>query len=233
MAFQLSFRHGSGRVDLSVNELVLVGFGGRNNAHVEAHIAELSLQGLKPPHKTPCLYLVNPALLTQHSEITVYGDETVPEVEFVLFESRGQQFVTVGNDQCDLEVERVLSAEKGKNLCMKSLAQEAWLLSDVADYWDDLRLQLLCNGERLQDGSMSELLPPKSLFDLVAQDLGANHSGRVIFSGTIPLLAKVPPAPYELAISLSDSKHGRTIRHAFSVQRLGPLHDVEKSVAHP
>ena len=233
MAFQLSFLHDSGRVELSINELVLVGFGGRNSAHVEAHIAELALQGMKPPPKTPCLDQVNPALLTQHGEIFVYGDDTVPEVEFVLFASGGQQFVTVGNDQCDLEVESVLSAEKGKNICMKSLAQEAWMLNNVADHWDDLELQLLCNGVMLQKGSVSELLLPKSLFDLVAQDLGANHNGRVFFSGTIPLLAKIPPAPYDLAISLSDSKHGRTIRHTFSVQRLGPLHEVEKSVDRP
>ena len=231
MPIQLSFHYGSIPVDLAIDELFLVGYGGRNAAQVEAHIAELALLGMKRPHSTPCLYPVNPALLTQREEISVYGEDTVPEVEFVLFDLGGRKFVSVGNDQSDLEVERVLSAEKSKNLCMKSVAREVWALDEVADHWDDLRLQLLCRGKALQDGPVSELARPQTLFDIVTRDVGVNLGGRAIFSGTIPMAATVPPAPYDLQIRLTDPKRGKTIRHEFSVRRLGLLHGTEKAPA--
>ena len=134
MTFPISFHHDNGRVDVAVSELILIGFGGRDPVHVRAHIAEMAKLEVKPPPNTPCFYPVKPAILTQCDEITVYGDHTVSEVEFVLFASGGQQFVTVGNDQFDLEVERMISAEKSKNLCMKSLAKEAWSISGVLDH---------------------------------------------------------------------------------------------------
>lgn len=225
MAFPLSFHHGNGRVDVAVSELVLIGFGGRDPVHVRAHIAEMAMLGVKPPPNTPRFYPVNPALLTQSDEITVYGDNTVSEVEFVLFASGGQQFVTVGNDQFDLEVERLISAEKSKNLCMKSLAQEAWAISDVLDHWDKLQLLLFCNGCKIQEASVRELLHPQVLLDLVIKNCGASDGGRIVFSGTIPLLAKAPPTPYRLEIMLNDPISNRAIRHEFRVSHLSALGD--------
>ena len=52
MPFQLSFRHGCDHAGLSVKELILVGFGGRDDAQAEVHIAQMELQGVKLPRKT-------------------------------------------------------------------------------------------------------------------------------------------------------------------------------------
>jgi len=223
MTFPLSFHHGNGRVDVAVSELILIGFGGRDPAHVRAHIAEMAVLGVRPPPNTPCFYPVNPALLTQDDEITVYGDNTAAEVEFVLFASCGRQFVTVGNDQFDLEIERLVSAEKSKNLCMKSLAREAWALSDVFEHWDELQLLLVCNGRKLQEASVRELMQPQVLLDLVTKNCGAGDGGRVVFSGTIPQIAKAPPTPYKLEIILNDPISSRTIHHEFRVNHLSAL----------
>lgn len=223
MTVPLSFRHGTDRVELTVSDLILTGFGGRDPVHINAHIAEMTALGVKPPLKTPCFYPVNPALLSQSAEITVYGHDTAFEVEFVLFASGGQQFVTVGNDQFDLEVERLISAEKGKNLCMKSVADEAWVLSGVLQRWDELQLQLFCDGRKFQEALVRELLHPEVLLDLVESDCGTGGDGRVIFSGTIPLLAKAPSAPYKIEINLTDPLCNRTIHHSFRVNNLSAL----------
>ncbi|MEP7172557.1 MAG: DUF2848 family protein [Aestuariivirga sp.] len=223
MVHPLSFHYGNARVDVAVSELILIGFGGRDPAHVRAHIAEMAMLGVEPPPHAPCFYPVNPALLTQDDEITVYGDNTAAEVEFVFFASGGQQFVTVGNDQFDLEIERLGLAEKSKNLCMKSLAREVWALRDVLEHWDELQLLLVCNGHKIQEASVRELMHPQVLLDLVTKNCGASDGGRVVFSGTIPLLAKAPPTPYKLEIILNDPVRSRAIRHEFRVNHLRAL----------
>ena len=38
MPLQLSFHHGARQVNLPIDELILIGYGGRNSAQVEAHI---------------------------------------------------------------------------------------------------------------------------------------------------------------------------------------------------
>lgn len=226
MVLPISFHHGNSRVDVAVSELILIGFGGRDPLHVRAHISEMAMLGVEPPPHTPCFYPVNPALLTQDDEITVYGNNTAAEVEFVLFASGGQKFVTVGNDQFDLEIERLISAEKSKNLCMKSLARETWALSDVLDHWDELQLLLVCNGRKIQEASVRELLHPQVLQDLVTKNCGAGDGGRVVFSGTIPRIAKAPPTPYKLEIILNDPVSSRVIRHEFCVNHLSALGNI-------
>ena len=121
--------------------------------NVRAHVAEMTMLGVKWPTNTLCFYSVNPVLLTQNDKITVYGDNTASDVECVLIVSSGQQFATVGNDQFDLEIERFISAEKSKNLCIKSLTPKAWALSDVLEHWDELQLLLLCNGRKIKEAN--------------------------------------------------------------------------------
>ena len=95
--------------------------------------------------RMPDLYPVIPALLSQSASLMVFGDRTVPEVEFVLFGWNGRPYVTVGNDQSDLAIERSIGTPYGKNVCGKLVAEEAWGLADVAGHWDQLRLRLTCN----------------------------------------------------------------------------------------
>jgi hypothetical protein len=106
---------------------------------------------------------------------------------------------------------------------MKSLAREAWALSDVLGHWDELRLLLLCNGCKLQEASVRELMHPQVLLDLVTKNCGAGDGGRVVFSGTIPQIAKAPPTPYSLEIILNDPVSSRAIRHEFRVNHLRAL----------
>ena len=106
---------------------------------------------------------------------------------------------------------------------MKSLAREVWALRDVLEHWDELQLLLVCNGHKIQEASVRELMHPQVLLDLVTKNCGASDGGRVVFSGTIPLLAKAPPTPYKLEIILNDPVRSRAIRHEFRVNHLRAL----------
>lgn len=203
-----------------VESLTFVGYGGRDRNAVDAHIAEMSRLGIAPPKSTPCFYPVAPHLLTQAPLLKVYGPDTGPELEFVLFQHEGQRYVTVGNDQTDLEVERLVSAEKAKNCCPKAIASEAWLLGDVVDIWDRLRLRLVANGRTVQDGGVDELLRPEILFDLVSSRLGASAAAAMIFSGTIGMRESCPALPCDMTMSLEDPVMGRVLRHAFRIEML-------------
>jgi len=220
----LSFSCGAGaRINPVINQLVFVGYGGRDQRAVEAHVAEMARVGVKAPSHTPCLYLVAPHLLTQAPRMTVYGHDTVPEVEFVVFTWRGRDYVTLGNDQSDMEVERLISAEKGKNLCPKAIAREAWALPDCIDFWDRLRLRLICNGMVIQDGGVDGLMRPEALSHLVASATKRPAEGRMIFSGTIATRGSYPHKPYNIEILLEDPVNGRSIRHTFRIDMLPTL----------
>lgn len=213
-----------GRVEPMIGRLVLAGFAGRSAADVEAHIEEMARQGVKRPPFAPMLWPVAPRLITQGTEIVVYGPDTVAEVEYVLFDWRDRLYVTVGNDQCDIEVERELSSEKSKNLCPKVLAGSAWPLDDVLAHWDELELSLACNGVILQQDRVAALIRPETLLEKLAALDGAKSNGRMVFSGTIASTGIYPPAPYRIDMKITDPVRVREIRHQFTVTALAPLH---------
>jgi Protein of unknown function (DUF2848) len=224
MHAHLSFDCGSGPIlEPRLRELVFVGFGGRHQPEVDAHVAELSRAGIKAPRHTPCLYPVAPHLLTQATRMTVFGHETMPEVEFALFTWQGRDYVTVGNDQGDVEIERLVSAEKAKNLCPKVVANTAWALTDCLDVWDRLRLRLTCNGIVMQEGGVDLLMRPEALLAFVASATKRSGDGRMIFSGTIASRAAYPAGPHDIEICLEDPMRGRAIRHSFRIEMLEPF----------
>lgn len=117
----------------------------------------------------------------------------------------------------------MISDEKSKNLCIKSLAKEAWAINGVLDHWDELQLLLYCNGLKIQEAPVRELLHPQDLLDLVIKSCGARDGGRFVFSGTTPLLEKAPLTPCKLEIILDDPVRNRAIRHEPRVNHLRAL----------
>ena len=206
-----------------ISQLILVGFAGRDQRAIDLHIRELARSGIEAPAHTPCLYPVGTHLLTQGDRLSVYGKDTAPEVEFVLFTAGGRDYVTVGNDQSDLDAERLISPEKAKHLCPKAVARRAWELNECIDGWDRLRLRLRCNGSVMQDDSVDSLLRPESLFALVGDATDGKREGRMIFSGTIASPGAYPPGPYDVEIELADPAKAQSIRHSFRVDLLLPL----------
>lgn len=220
----LSFLTSShGRIEPAIRRLILTGFAGRSTADVEAHIEEMARQGVPRPPYFPMLWPVLPHLITQSDGISVYGTDTTPEVEYVLFAWQGRTYVTLGNDQCDIDVEARLSSEKSKNLCQKVVAREAWPINEVLAHWDELQLTLSCNGVVMQQDHLAALIRPEVLRAKVSAVDGDADDGRMIFSGTIATRGQLPKPPYNIAMRLADPRLGREIRHEFSVTALMPL----------
>ncbi len=221
----LSFETPDGqRITPVIERLILSGFAGRSTEDVEHHIAEMARQGVPRPPQIPMFWPVLPHLLTQGHEVSVYGDETTPEVEYVLFTWRNDLYVTLGNDQCDIAVEAHGWSERSKNLCQKTLARHAWPVTDVLPHWDELELTLSCNGELLQKDMLSALIEPRTLLEKVSAADGLQNGGRMVFSGTIATKGQLPKPPYDVAMLIRDPVRDREIAHAFRVTALTALH---------
>lgn len=216
MAAEIEFRLPQGRVRGTIRRLLCAGYTGRSRADVDAHIAELAPLGIGPPPHVPMLFPIIPGLLSQSNETSVLGGHTAPEVEYVIFRLDGRDYVTVGSDQTDSVMEGK-HAPTAKNLCLKSVAPEAWPMADVADHWDRLGLKLTCNGKAMQEGSVVSMLAPEQLREFVAEHDGPDHDGRMIFSGTLETHGRYPESEMSIEISLSDPVRNRTIRHSYKV----------------
>jgi hypothetical protein len=189
---------------------------------VEAHIEELKALGIGAPPHIPMLFPIMPSLLTQSIDTAVIGPETAPEVEYVFFRHQGRDFVTVGSDQTDSAMEGK-AACLAKNLCFKSIAKQAWPIDEVAQHWDSLELRLDCDGRTMQHGALATMMTPDQLRDFVTEHDGADHEGRMIFSGTLETHGRFPRGVQRLEIELRDPVLGRSIRHAYTVTPLDEI----------
>lgn len=216
MTTEIEFRLPNGEIRGTIRRLLCAGYTGRSRGDVEAHIAELAPLGIGPPPHVPMLFPIIPGLLSQSSETSVLGLHTAPEVEYVIFRLEGRDYVTVGSDQTDSVME-AKHAATAKNLCLKSVAREAWPLTELAGHWDSLELKLNCNGTVMQQGAVASMLTPGQLQDFVAGHDGPDHEGRMIFSGTLETHGRFPQTDMAIEISLTDPVRGRTIRHSYTV----------------
>ncbi|BCJ86924.1 DUF2848 family protein [Effusibacillus dendaii] len=177
--------------NISIEKVLVVGYGGRNVEKVHEHIHELSLIGVDPPSTIPALYPQPLSGLTTESTIIVQGTETSGEVEYVLFHDGEEWLVTVGSDHTDrhLETEDI---QKSKEACPKPFVTQFWRLVDVQDHWDQLILRSWMtdkNGTRLyQEHNLTALLPVSDLLGKLKEFGYEDLKNTIIFSGTVPTL---------------------------------------------
>ncbi len=208
---------GRGRLDVDINIVLLGAFTGRELADVQAHIDEMAARGVTPPTSFPLFYRAMTCLLTQGGEAEASGCDTCPEVEFVVFSVSGEQFVTVGNDQFDLDLEARGFGEKSKNICQKVVARTAWPLGEVSAHWDRLILELAQEGRPLQRGPVSQLGSPARLSEKAACVAAVPRDGTMLFSGTIPFMAEIGSGTRTFSAALIDPVLRREIRHDFRI----------------
>ena len=177
-------------VDVDFDQVVLVGYSGRDRDAVEAHIRELERLGVAPPPRVPALYTVAPSLVSLGGSLIVDHAETSGEAEFVLLQSEYGVLVGVGSDHTDRAHEAIDIAES-KTLCSKLLSRDVWLLQTLEPHWDRLELRAWTTdgrGRRLyQEGLLGTLLTPTQLVAEV-QGAGLASGQALIFSGTLPTL---------------------------------------------
>jgi hypothetical protein len=206
----------------SVDHLVLAGWAGRDQAAVEAHIAELEALGAPRPSRTPVFYRVAASLLTTERAIEVVGNESSGEVEFVLVAGGDGMWVGLGSDHTDRGLERS-SVALSKQLCAKVVAPTLWRFDDLLPHWDQVQLRSWAHRggarEPYQDGTLAQILPPRDLLSLYAGFAAPIVAGGMLFSGTLPTIREVAPAD-AFEMELFDPVLNRRLSHDYRVNVL-------------
>ncbi len=197
----LRFTDQSGTTEktVSIDNLVIAGWTGRNTEAVEAHIADLAALGVKRPKKTPCFYRASVDQLTIAGAIQVIGTESSGEVEFFLLSLDDGLWVGVGSDHTDRKVE-AYDVTVSKQMCAKPISSELWAYEEIRDHWDQLILRSSIDeneGEdrqAYQEGAVANMLAPEVL---VAMYTGASKTlapGTLMYCGTLAVMGGVRPA---------------------------------------
>jgi hypothetical protein len=196
-----------------VEQLIIAGWTGRDEAALRKHIRELEELGVKPPKTTPIFYRVAADLLTQASAIQVSGPDTSGEVEFVLLGKPDGLWVTVGSDHTDRKAETI-GVSLSKQLCAKVIGRDAWRYDDVKDHWGRLVLRSWADGELYQEGPVTAMRAPEDL--LARYPL---RPGWVMFCGTLAAKGGIRPANV-FRMELEDPVRKRKLAHEYRVNVL-------------
>ncbi len=218
---RLESKAGARDLALSIRELVIGGWAGRDKAAMEHHMQELEALGVKRPVTTPVYYRVAASRLTAEPLIEDAGPNGSGEVETVLFSSGGHLYVGAGSDHTDRQVE-TYGIAISKQVCDKPLAAAVWPFEEVAAHWDQLILRSFATigGERLkyQEGPVAGLLPPAELIRGLTGG-GALPEGTALFGGTIAAIDGIRPAT-QFEGELEDPVLQRCIRFGYGIKVL-------------
>lgn len=207
---------------VTVEQLVIAGWTGRDADALEKHIRELEAIGVPRPKTTPIFYRVGASLLTAAAEIQVIGGDSSGEVEFVLFSLPDGLWVGVGSDHTDRKAEPS-GVTLSKQLCPKPVGAALWRYADLASHWDRLVLRSFARvggARRLyQEGSVSAMRHPEELMKLYNGGRAELGAGCAMFCGTLAAKGAIEPAD-EFEIELEDPVRGRKLAHRY---RIAPL----------
>jgi hypothetical protein len=212
---------GTHPVSVDVREVVLAGYTGRDRARVMQHIEELERNGVPAPASVPVSFVVPATLLTTDGSIRVTAERTSGEAEFVVFSTPEGRFIGVGSDHTDRDLEQV-DIDRSKAVCAKPLSRDIWWERDVREQWDDIELRSWSveDGQRhvYQEGRLGEFLALDNLADELARMGLPERSGRVLFSGTLPLKNGRFRYADRFEAELHDPRRNRSLRVAYDVR---------------
>lgn len=222
LSFQDNGNSASGDVrNVVVENLVIAGWTGRDQAMIEKHIAELETLGISRPASTPIFYRVSAARLSTASAIEALGERSSGEVEFFVLQSGGELWIGTGSDHTDREVE-VYGVTVSKQMCDKPIASQVWRCKDVIKHWDQLILRSTIQegGETVlyQEGPVSNILPPADLISRFSEN-GLLPEGTLMFCGTLPARGGIRTSG-RFDFELEDPVLGRKIKHGYQIHAL-------------
>lgn len=222
LSFRGETREGARPLEAEIGTLVIAGWTGRNQAALEAHIAELEKLGVKRPPATPIFMRLSSSLLTTAAEIEVLGPDTSGEVEPVVVSLAGRLWVAVGSDHTDRKAETIGIA-LSKQLCPKPISPALWPYDEVADHWDELVLRSYATrgGRRslYQEDRAAALRPPAELIAKYINSKGNLPPGTAMFGGTFAVHGAIEGAD-RLELEMEDPVLKRTLRHAYTAKVL-------------
>ena len=203
--------------NFKIEELVIAGWTGRDEAALRKHIKELEELGVKPPKTTPIFYRVSANLFTHATEIQVSGPDTSGEVEFVLIQTKNNLRVAVGSDHTDRKAETI-GVTLSKQLCAKPVSVESWAYEDVRPHWNRLVLRSFIreNNSRVlyQEGTVDAMRSPEDL--LARRPL---KDSEAMFCGTFAAKGGIRPST-RFEMELEDPVLRRRLTHAYAIKAL-------------
>lgn len=221
MRLQFQLPQTSQKLEVSITDLVIAGWAGRDLAAIEHHIEELFAIGVPRPSAVPLFYRGSQSLLTQEERIQVVGPDSSGEVETFVFAHDSELYVSIASDHTDRKLE-THSVALSKQICSKPVALEAWRLADVIAYWDELIIRSFIeeNGKEVlyQEGALASLRAP---MELVRGFSGAEAlaDGTGMLCGTVGAIGGIRTAQ-TFTMELFDPRLNRAIRHRYVVDVL-------------
>ena len=207
------------KVLLDWDRCVAIGYAGRDQASVKAHVDELVAIGVPAPSSVPSMYWIDPTRVSSDRKLFVIGEGCSPEVEFfAAFDAAGKMYFTVASDHTDRHLETI-SVAKAKQGCSKIIGDFFWSYDDVKDHWDEIKLTAWSQepGEKearvYQDGTLAMLLTPEDL--LACAERETFPEGKIAyFSGTIPLKGEISYRGV-FRMEMRDPVLNRAIKHEY------------------
>jgi hypothetical protein len=206
---------------VTVKDLVIAGWAGRDPAAIEHHIQELAALGVARPRNIPSFYRLGASLLTTDRQLDFVGNDSSGEVECVLISLSDGMYVGVGSDHTDRKVE-AYGVTVSKQMCPKPISRNLWKLDALLDHWDRLVLRswVTRDGERMlyQEGLVTGLLHPQDLMRRFNQQ-DRLAPGAVMFCGTLPVKGQIGGGEL-FEIELEDPVLNRRLKHQYSARTL-------------
>lgn len=203
--------------DLSISQIYVAGWTGRDKAAVDHHIKELADIGIAPPSQVPLYYRVSNNQLTQSDYIEVLGGGTSGEVEPFLIQADGKIWIGLASDHTDRDLE-AHSVAASKQACAKPVANDLWDFATVENHIDALELEcwILENGAWItyQKGTLESIRP---LSELISASGFSNSSA--MLCGTLPAIGGVRAAT-EYRMRLTDPVLNKRIRMDYEVSQM-------------
>lgn len=222
LQFQLVRANGSTeQIHTQVHQCIVAGWAGRDRDAIEHHILELAELGVPRPSDVPLYYRIATNQLVQSDVIQVVGPHSSGEAEVLVFNHGDELCVSLASDHTDRALE-AHSVALSKQICVKPVASEAWLYSDVADHWDELQLRawILEDSQLVayQDGAVASLLHP---IDLMKKHFKQDHmpANTVMTCGTVATIGSIRPAS-QFIMELFDPRLNRRIRQQYDIDFL-------------
>ena len=218
----LTVEPGGQRCPVTVSDLVIAGWTGRDVESLERHIRELEEVGIQRPASIPCFYRASADQLTTNREVQFLGSDSSGEVEFVLYGTRDGMLIGVGSDHTDRRVE-AYSVAVSKQMCTKPVSSQAWRYEEVVDHFDELLLRswVTENGVKTQyqKGSVAAMRRPEELIDLCFDGASALPVETAMFCGTLAAVGGIRPAD-RFDGEIEDPVLKRRISFGYSVETL-------------
>lgn len=204
---------------ITVDNLVIAGWAGRDREALEKHISELEREGIPRPARTPEFYRVGVNLLTTEPAIAVPGDTSSGEIEAFILKAADELWVGIGSDHTDRQLEAT-SVVMSKQACPKPIGTTLWPLSEIRGHWDEIGISShRYEGEEriaYQRGRLSANLTGEELFERYEEENGMVADGTLMFCGTIPAIGGIRFSQ-RFEMEMHDPVRDLYIRHAYDI----------------